>query len=472
MSLRTRLTVLYTSALAAVLAVSAAIVARVQLRAMDERFDERLLTAAGVVDYALRDRVVDAGLRIASTDLLVRLRFADVGIAIGGPDTGSVPMFAGSDAPLARLLPSTVCRDAETDHRMLDGESYRVLVRCVAVPGVASGLTVIIGAPEASLVEQHRRLLRLLALTMVAGLGLTAAAGHWMSGKAIAPIRNMTSSIQQIGGEQLDQRLPVRAGDGEIADLSSVINALFDRLAHLVQRERRFLANAAHALRTPVAVLRAEVSEAREQPRAADDGSDAQMAEISESVDHLSRTVEYLLSLARRDSGTEIPATERMYLDDVASGGVGRLGRLFAARRIAVQWGQLDETPVIANPQVADQVIQILLENAAQYSPEGSTVTVRVHPSGAAYGELVVEDEGPGLSHEDRETLFTPFVRGSAARSSGARGTGLGLAVAHWLVQSAGGSITAEPRTPRGTRFTVRFPRAADTRLPATRPAS
>ena len=380
-------------------------------------------------------------------------------------------MFAGSDAQLASLLPSTSCRDAETDHRMLDNESYRVLVRCVAVPGVASGLTVIIGAPEASLVEQHRRLLWFLALTIVAGLGLTAAAGHWMSGKAIAPIRNMTSSIQQIGAEQLDQRLPVRAGDGEIADLSAVINALFDRLAQLVQRERRFLANAAHALRTPVAVLRAEVSEVREQQPSPGDG-ETQMAEISESVDHLSRTVEYLLSLARRDSGTEIPATERMYLDDVASGVVGRLGRLFAARRIAVQWGRLDETPVMANPQVAEQVIQILLENAAQYSPEASTVTVRVHPSGSAYGELVVEDEGPGLSDEDRETLFTPFVRGSAARSSGARGTGLGLAVAHWLVQSARGSITAEQRAPRGTRFTVRFPRGADVQPPVAGSAS
>ena len=463
MSLRTRLTVLYTSALGAVLAVSAAIVARVQLRAMDERFDERLLMAAGVVDYALRDRVVDAGLRLASTDLLVRLRFADVGIAIGGRDTGSVPVFAGSDSQLAGVLPSTVCDDAETDHRVLGGASYRVLVRCVAVPGVAPGLTVVVGAPEAPLVEQHRRLLGFLALTMVAGLGLTAVAGHWMSGKAIAPIRNMTASIQQIGAEQLDQRLPVRAGDGEIADLSAVINALFDRLAQLVQRERRFLANAAHALRTPVAVLRAEVSEARDQPASVAADGDAQMKEISESVDYLSRTVEYLLSLARRDSGTEIPATERMYLDDVASGVVGRLGRVFAARRIAVQWGRLDETPVMANPQVAEQVIQILLENAAQYSPEGSTVTVSVHPADPAHGELVVEDEGPGLSDEDRETLFTPFVRGSAARASGARGTGLGLAVAQWLVQSAGGTISGEGRAPRGTRFIVRFPGPVDT---------
>jgi two-component system OmpR family sensor kinase len=267
----------------------------------------------------------------------------------------------------------------------------------------------------------------------------------------------MTSSIQQIGAEQLDQRLPVRAGDGEIAELSEMINALFDRLAAVVARERRFLANAAHALRTPVAVLRAEVSEASHAAPSGD-GSNRQMTEIAESVDHLSRTVEYLLSLARRDSGIEVLPTERMYLDDIASGTVARLTRVFAARDVSVRWGRLEETPVLANTHVADQVLQILLENAAQYSPVGSTVTVSVHPLDSVHGELVVEDEGPGLTKEDRETLFTPFVRGSAARETGTRGTGLGLAVAQWLVQGVGGTIVVDAHHSHGTRIVVRFP--------------
>ena len=206
-------------------------------------------------------------------------------------------------------------------------------------------------------------------------------------------------------------------------------------------------------------MLRAEVSEASHDA-ARTNGTEQQMAEIAESVDHLGRTIEYLLSLARRDSGIEIPPTERMYLDDVASGTVARLTRVFVAREIGVQWGRLEETPVRANAHVADQVLQILLENAAQYSPPGSTVRVSVHPVDAAHGELIVEDEGPGISDEDRETLFTPFVRGSAARATGSRGTGLGLAVAQWLVEGAGGMITAECRESRGTRMVVRFPMA------------
>jgi signal transduction histidine kinase len=460
MSLRTRLTILYTCALAAMLAASALIVGRIQLNAMNEHFDERLLSAAGVVDYAVRDRVTDAGLERAAASLLLQLRFADLGVAIGARSSDSTLVFSGSDPALARALPfGNGCSETGTMRRVIGERSYRLLVRCIAVAGIAPALMVVVGAPEAPLVAQLRKLVLVLALTIIAGLVLTTVGGHWMSGKAIAPIRDMTSAIQQIGADQLDQRIPVRPGDGEIADLSQVINALFDRVAALVARERRFFANAAHALRTPVAVLRAEVSEASHQ-RPPDDGTERQLAEIAESVDHLGRTVEYLLSLARRDSGTEMPPTERMYLDDVASGTVARLTRVLAARALGIRWGELEETPVLANAHVADQVLQILLENAAQYSPTGSTVVVSVRPANPSYGELVVEDEGPGFTDEDRATLFTPFVRGSAARETGTRGTGLGLAVAQWLVEGAGGTIVVEPRSPRGTRIVVRFPLA------------
>src|ERR671920_242388 len=100
MSLRTRLTILYTCALAAVLAISAVIVGRIQLSAMNEHFDDRLLSAAGVVDYAVRDRVSDAGLEAAAAQLLLRLRLADLGVAIGGGDSTERILFAGSDANL------------------------------------------------------------------------------------------------------------------------------------------------------------------------------------------------------------------------------------------------------------------------------------------------------------------------------------------------------------------------------------
>jgi signal transduction histidine kinase len=156
-------------------------------------------------------------------------------------------------------------------------------------------------------------------------------------------------------------------------------------------------------------------------------------------------------------AGLEPAAGERLYLDDVVSGSVARLGKVAERRRIHLAWGELSETPVYTNAHVLDQVTQILLENALQYTPEGGTVTISVTAVDGT-GRLVVEDTGPGLAPEDQTSLFTPFVRGSAARRSGATGSGLGLAVAKWMVEGCGGTIATEAVEPHGARFVVHFP--------------
>jgi two-component system OmpR family sensor kinase len=246
----------------------------------------------------------------------------------------------------------------------------------------------------------------------------------------------------------------VKQGEGEIAELSRMVNDLFDRLSLVLSRERQFLANAAHALRTPLAILQAEVSDARNSV-GDEEEKGAALANIAESVDHLGRTVEYLLSLARLDAGGDVAAADDMYLDDVVSGTVARLSRLAEARGVRIVWNRLEETPVRANPHVTDQIAQILFENAVQYGGSGSTVSISVHPVSGGFGQLLVEDDGPGLSEDDLAALFTPFARGSAARDGAVRGTGLGLAVARWLVQRSGGTITVDRLEPRGVRFTV-----------------
>jgi signal transduction histidine kinase len=149
---------------------------------------------------------------------------------------------------------------------------------------------------------------------------------------------------------------------------------------------------------------------------------------------------------------------ERLYLDDVVSGTVARLTRFFEVRGVSLRWGRLDETAVLANPHIVDQVTQILLENAAQYGGRGSTVYVSVAGEESGRGVLIVEDDGAGIGDVDPEALFTPFVRGPVALETGERGSGLGLAVARWLVERCGGTIAAERRAPSGARFVVRLP--------------
>jgi len=203
--------------------------------------------------------------------------------------------------------------------------------------------------------------------------------------------------------------------------------------------------------------LTAEVSEARGEP-AQDGVSDEAMALIGDAVGHLGRTVEYLLSLARQSAGTDVAHVEARYLDDVVSGVVARLTRIADARGVRIRWGRLEETFVCVDPHMADQVAQIVLENAIQYC--GGTVTVSVHPDARGAGQFAVEDDGPGVDPTEFETLFTPFVRGAAARVTGAAGSGLGLAVARWMVEACAGRIWVEQASPHGARFVIQFPPA------------
>ena len=451
LSLRTRLTVWYTLGLGATLLAFGLLLQESLTATLSHEFDERLLSAADVGEFAVRDGIRDQGVDATALHLLPQLRLIDIdlAVAVGMSDSsGDTRLFRGSDSVLATIAALVPCRVQPITRQRLGATSYRFLSRCVSPTETVRDVAIVVGAPEGELTAQTRRIQGIIAVALLIGLALTTLGGHWLSGKAIAPIRRMGARVRQIGSENLNQRLPVAPAEGEIAELSVMVNALFDRLAATMGRERQFLANAAHALRTPVAVLQGELAEAARRQ---------DVTEIEALVGHLGRTVDYLLALARRDAGAEPAAGERLYLDDVVSGSVARLGKVAERRGIHLAWGELSETPVYTNAHLLDQVTQILLENALQYTSEGGTVTISVTAEDDT-GRLVVEDTGPGLAPEDQTSLFTPFVRGSAARRSGSTGSGLGLAVAKWMVESCGGTIATEAVEPHGARFVVHFP--------------
>ena len=456
LSLRARLTGWYVAGLGVTLLCFGVLVDGALVRTFEEEFEERLTSAAGVVGFAVRDMIHDEGLPTTAAKLLQHLQFVEVDVAIFGRSAdGSALPFTANDTVLAQVGSRQPCRDHPITRQRFSGVPYRLLIRCVTTDSGAAPLTVIVGASERELIATRTRLRTTLAIGLLIGIALTALGGHWLSGQAVAPVRRMAEQVRRIGSENLGERLPVRATAGEVATLARMINDLFDRLAATLGRERQFLANAAHALRTPMAILQGEVAEAQREEMPG--GTRDALVDIEAMTSHLGRTVEYLLSLAHRDAGTDSFALEPIFLDDVVSGTVARLGRLAERRRIRIVCTDLQETPVRANTHVVDQVAQILLENALQYTPEGGTVTISVVPDDGR-GRLVVEDDGPGLEPGDLQALFTPFARGSAARRMGAPGSGLGLAVARWMVECCGGMITVEPVQPRGARFFVEFP--------------
>ena len=221
-------------------------------------------------------------------------------------------------------------------------------------------------------------------------------------------------------------------------------------IAHM----RRFMADAAHELRTPLSVVRARAELALQQPRQVSEYVGA-LQSIETESQRLGGIVDNLLLLSRADTG-ELPLTRaRLYLDDVA------LDVARAARPLALQKGvhlsvsQFDEAAIDGDERLIQQLIMILVDNAVKFTPAGGTVDVRVSDPAWA-PTLVVEDSGGGIAPEHLPHVFERFFRGDAARGR-SDGAGLGLAIARWIAEQHGARIDIASQAGVGTRVMVTF---------------
>ena len=231
-----------------------------------------------------------------------------------------------------------------------------------------------------------------------------------------------------------------------------------------IEQQRRFVADAAHELRTPVTVLRSRTEVALQQARAPEYYRDALRAIESETA-HLGRIVEALFTLARADAGESPPPFTRVFLDDVAVDAARSAAVLGREKGVQVDVEEFDETPVDGDPTLLRQLAMLLLDNAVKFTPPGGAVTVRV---GAHEGRavLVVADTGVGIAPEHLPHLYDRFFRVDAARersvsrADASGGAGLGLSIARWIVDIHHGTIEITSAPGVGTTATVRFPAA------------
>jgi signal transduction histidine kinase len=220
---------------------------------------------------------------------------------------------------------------------------------------------------------------------------------------------------------------------------------------------RRFLADAAHELRTPVAVLRARAEVALQRERAPAEYRGA-LAEVGREAEVMGRIVDDLLILARVESGVRSVMKEPVYLDDLVSGAAASAGVLAESRGVRLEVGEFDEAGVTGDPALLRQLLLILLQNAVKYTPQGGAVRVDVHSRGGS-PTVVVEDTGMGIAAGELPHVFERFYRGEEARGV-TEGAGLGLSIARRIVAGHGGRIDVRSQPGRGTRVTVVFPAA------------
>jgi signal transduction histidine kinase len=228
-------------------------------------------------------------------------------------------------------------------------------------------------------------------------------------------------------------------------------------IARSMEHMRRFMADAAHELRTPITLLRTRAEVARGQER--DPVRDADTLQtIERETAHLGVIVGELLTLAQADAGQRAVAREPLYLDDAAAGAVDAARPLAEHKRVAVEVGTFEEAKIHGDPALVRQLLVIVLDNAIKFTPPGGRVRLDVSAADGT-AAVVVTDTGIGIPAEQLPHVFERFYRGDAARRA-ADGAGLGLAIARWIADVHGARLELTSQPAAGTRVAIRFPLA------------
>jgi two-component system OmpR family sensor kinase len=314
--------------------------------------------------------------------------------------------------------------------------------------------------PLASVEGEIDDLQLLLFLGVLIGTLLAFAAGSLVARRAMAPIAGLTAAASEIARTgNPDRTLPEPVADDEIAELSRTLTGMLTSLSNArneteaaLERQREFVADASHELRTPLTSVLANLELLVDSLR----GPDREAAASAlRSTQRMRRLVGDLLLLARTDSAQTPVTRERLDLADVVVEAASELEPAAADHAIELD---VESTPLLGNRDDLQRVATNLIENALRHTPPGThvTATTCTRPDGSA--ELVVADDGPGISPDARASLFDRFVRGSGDRGGS---FGLGLAIVAAVTQAHGGSVTVDESPHGGARFTVRLPASA-----------
>jgi two-component system, OmpR family, sensor kinase len=281
--------------------------------------------------------------------------------------------------------------------------------------------------------------------------------GWIVIGQALSPLVTMADIAKQITNmDDLSQRIPVSASwSGEIGDLVLTFNQTFVRLERLFHTQRRFLADVSHELRTPLTVIKGNVGLMRLM-KSYDEES---LNSIEQEVNRLTRLVGDLLLMAQAEAGQLPLALDAVEIDELLFEVFEQM-KVISGGKHNIRIGKIEPVMVTGDRDRLKQVLLNLGVNAVNYTPVGEKIELSLGTRGD-WVEIVVSDEGRGIPKEELGSLFERFYRGekSRTRSADTTGFGLGLPIAYWIIRSHGGRIDVETESGQGTTFTVWLPK-------------
>jgi len=476
-SVRVRLTLWYSLVLAFVLILLAVLTYFLYWHNMSRRTDSDLSQLAQAFVTTFRAELSDQqGLKAveeAAREAMQEHRFRGTCFVIIN-DKGMV-VLSSADLPNtnpSKELPSKSLVESES-FRLLattssSGDTPRTIsaakerYRALALPLGAAGqndtLLVLQSLhPQREMMEDIRNTF-LWAIPIA--LLLASLGGYFLARQSLAPVAAMALQARGMGAADLQQRLVVANERDELGQLAQTFNQLLARLEASFEQQRRFMADASHELRTPVAILRGETEVTLSQPERTPEEYRETLAILRQESQRLAKIVEDLFILARADAG-QFPLTLReAYLDEIASEALLRARSLALSKTIKLKSAIEPDLPILADESLLSRMLINLLDNAIKYSPTGSTVNLTCRREDGRY-VLCVSDNGPGIPGELQPRLFERFFRADKARSRSegeTGGAGLGLAIARWIAEAHQGQLRLTHSNSSGSSFTASLP--------------
>lgn len=452
MSLRLRLTLLYSTLVGGILLLfGAAVYILTSIILLDQVDNSLATTARDIIDVT----AVDSAGQVSAISLPSLELTANTYVQVWGRDgklKSSSPGISAMRVPLDPLgLQSKVPLYREDSsngiHLRVLSVPLQVGEHQVALLQVASSLTVV-DAARANLVN-------ILLASAVISAGF-AALGSWLVlGRSLAPLGTVTDTVQAINrADDLSRRVPYRGPENdEIGSLIQSFNQTLERLEALFTSQRRLLADVSHELRTPLTVIKGNVDLMRRM-RQLDEES---LTSIDMEAGRLTRLVGGLLLLAQAESGKLSLDLKPVDLDALVLEVFQEL-HVLARGKVQLKIANIDEMQVIGDRDRLKQVLLNILANAIQYTPPGGEVILGLSRIGEQ-ARIIIHDTGPGIPKEDLPYIFERFYRAEKARTrSKSSGFGLGLSIAQWIIENHEGTIKVESEEGQGTTFAVWLP--------------
>ena len=438
-------------------------VIRSQLRkAFDVALRGRAMSIAALVRYSEDD----------SHKLIFEADLAPASLDPGAPDLYEV--FANDHTLIARSA-SWPTKEGVSPPRgtrwiathVVNGIPYRVL-RLERVPvldreGDAPStdfLTVTYASSTDPVTRAVNEVLLYIAVGSIVLLAISGGFALWALRRSLRPLAALATSAGAISTSNWGLNPPDQAIDTlELAPLTQAMTSMLDGLHRSFTQQREFLANAAHELKTPVAILKSTLQSLLQRPRT----SDEYRAGLEEALDDMARLEKLLhsmLRLARAEQWTAGSLRRDLSPIDVGMTcqlAIERVEAVAQQRGVKIDFTATAPLRLAADPDDLELVWSNLLENAIRFSPQGETVCMSVHASNG-HGCVEVADHGPGIPASELPRIFERFHRADASRARNTGGYGLGLAISKALVEAYGGTIEPHSRPGDGTRMVVTLP--------------